>query len=681
MALPGFPRAPVHSLKGVGAARAKALERLGIRTVGELLLHLPRDYWDRRHPVPIAEAHLTERSVIRGTVVAHDYIGRKRVLKVYLTDDSGTAALICFGREFLKRSLTPGRTFLVAGEFSYRYQEIQATQFEFEPVSERPRNFGMILPIYPLTEGITQPQLRGYIETALREHLPVVKEIVPAALREGNALVARKEALEILHRPKELDRLEEARRSLAWEELFVAQLQMARQVRSRKRITRAVTPVTLSLQQRLKKALPFTLTGDQQRVLEEINGDLQAPHPMARLLHGDVGSGKTLVALLAALASVERNQQVAIMAPTELLARQHAGNASKLLSPLGLRLALLSGKVGAQARRPLEEALEQGEIDIVFGTHALFSERVRFHSLGFVVVDEQHRFGVRQREALLAKGEHPDLLLMTATPIPRTLAMTAFGDMEVSTIREMPPGRKRVRTHLARQGNEEKVYAFVERELEKGHSAYFVYPRIEGGGEAGELKDVTSMVGVLSKRFPGVESALIHSRLEEEEKGRIMERFGAGELRILVATSVVEVGVDVAEATVMVIEHAERFGLAALHQLRGRVGRSERQSYCFLVYSDPLTEIGKERLRTLHATTDGFEIAEKDLKLRGPGEFEGVRQSGYLRLQVADLSRDFEIMLEARQAATALVAEDPGLLGPGHRGLRTALALTQESGE
>ncbi|MFW6214451.1 MAG: ATP-dependent DNA helicase RecG [Alkalispirochaetaceae bacterium] len=680
MALPGFPRAPVESLPGVGSVRSKALARIGIRTVGDLLLHLPREYEDRRHPVPISRACETQRAVIRATVVAHDYIGRKRVLKVYLTDESGTAALICFGREFLNRSLPVGRTFLVAGEFHYRYSEIQATQFEFEADSENPRNFGMILPIYPLTEGITQLQMRHAIDAALNDHLPVVKEVVPRSIRESASLMPRKRALLTLHRPEELEELEPARRSLAWEELFFAQLQLARQVHGRKRLTRPGVSLTLSLQERLRKALPFDLTGDQLKVLSEINEDLQGPCPMARLLQGDVGSGKTLVALLAALAVVERNEQVAVMAPTELLARQHAGNAAKLLNPLGIRLALLSGKVGAQARRPLEASLAAGTVEIVFGTHALFSERVAFHRLGFVIVDEQHRFGVRQREALLAKGEHPDLLLMTATPIPRTLALTAFGDMEVSTIRQMPPGRKPVRTHLARQGNEEKVYAFVEREISKGHSAYFVYPRIEGGDEAGEIKDVTTMMEVLSRRFPGVSIALIHSRLEEDEKARIMERFAAGEIRLLVATSVVEVGVDVAEATVMVVEHAERFGLAALHQLRGRVGRSERQSYCFLVYSNDLTEVGKERLKTMHATNDGFEIAERDLKLRGPGELEGVRQSGYLRLQVADLSRDLELMVEARKQAVELVASDPGLLGHGHRGLRTALALEEERG-
>ena len=666
----------METIPGVGSARNKALSRLGIHTVGELLLHIPREYEDRREIVTVAKAPTLERAVISGTVVAHDYFGRKRILKVYVQDESGTAALLCFGRQFLSRTLVPGRRFLIAGEFSYRYGEIQTSQFEFEAATDQPRRFGRILPLYPLTEGITQIQMREYVKKAFKLHIAVVKELLPPSLREAATLLPRKDAIRILHAPDEMEDIQPARRSLAWEELFFGQLQLARAAHSRRRVHRPPVSVTLTLQHRLEKALPFSLTGDQRKVLDEINRELQASHPMARLLQGDVGSGKTLVALLAALATIEKEQQVAVMAPTELLARQHAENAARLLQPIGVRLALLSGKVGNRQRRPLEEALASGRIDLVFGTHALFSESVRFADLGLVIVDEQHRFGVRQREALLEKGEHPDLLLMTATPIPRTLAMTAFGDMDVSTIEELPPGRKPIKTHLARIGNEEKVYAFVERELGKGNRAYFVYPRIEGAeAENGELKDVTTMLESLRSRFPAVRAEMIHSRVPEEEKAGIMGAFAEGRLEILVATSVVEVGVDVPEATTMVIEHAERFGLAALHQLRGRVGRSERQSYCFLVYAEPLTEVGKERLRTMHTTNDGFRIAEEDLRLRGPGELEGIRQSGYLKMQIADFSRDLELLFETRDAAVALIQEDPGLLAPGHRALRTAIAI------
>jgi ATP-dependent DNA helicase RecG len=411
---------------------------------------------------------------------------------------------------------------------------------------------------------------------------------------------------------------------------------------------------------------------------------------MARLLQGDVGSGKTLVSFLAALRAVEKGGQGAIMAPTELLARQHAENAARLLEPLGIRPAFLTGNLKAKGRSVLLKALAAGEIDLVIGTHALFSGDVLYRDLALVVVDEQHRFGVTQRQAIMAKGDRPHLLMMSATPIPRTLAFTVFGDLDVSVIRDMPPGRKPVKTHLAREANEDRVYDFVRKELAAGRQAYFVYPLIEAGEEgAGPsgLKNAQSMAERLGRQvFPQYPAALIHSRLEEEEKRKTMEAFRAGEIRILAATSVVEVGVDVPNATCMVIEHAERFGLSALHQLRGRVGRGEHQSYCFLVYSEPegeadpgslpgggLSEEGKKRLKVMLESSDGFVIAEEDLKLRGPGQIAGIEQSGYLSLGIADPLRDIAALEQARADAFAMLEEDPGLLQPEH--LRVAQVL------
>jgi ATP-dependent DNA helicase RecG len=404
---------------------------------------------------------------------------------------------------------------------------------------------------------------------------------------------------------------------------------------------------------------------------------------MARLLQGDVCSGKTLVSFLAALLAIEQGGQAAIMAPTELLARQHAENAARLLEPIGIRPAFLTGNIKAAGRSQLLKRLASGDIDMVIGTHALFSKDVIYRNLSFVVVDEQHRFGVTQRQSIMAKGDHPDLLMMSATPIPRTLAFTVFGDLDVSVIRDLPPGRKAVKTHLTKQSNENKVYDFVRKELASGRQAYFVYPLIESGDS--DLKDAQSMAEKLAdKIFPQYKTALIHSRLDDEQKRQTMEAFRSGEIHILAATSVVEVGVDVPNASCMVIEHAERFGLSALHQLRGRVGRGADQSYCFLVYSEPppdpadifsggLSEDGKTRLKVMLENNDGFVIAEEDLKLRGPGQIAGTEQSGYLSLGIADPLRDIKVLEQARTDAFAMLESDPGLLRPEH--LRTAAAM------
>jgi ATP-dependent DNA helicase RecG len=428
----------------------------------------------------------------------------------------------------------------------------------------------------------------------------------------------------------------------------------------------------------LLERLPFSLTAGQIEAIGEINRDMDSPWPMARLLQGDVGSGKTLVSFLAALKAVESGGQAAIMAPTELLARQHAENAARLLEPIGIRLSFLTGNIKSAGRKELLKRLAAGEIDMAVGTHALFSQDVIYRDLQLVVVDEQHRFGVTQRSLIMAKGDQPGLLMMSATPIPRTLALTVFGDLDVSVIRDMPPGRKPVKTHLAKESNEGKVYDFVRKELDAGRQAYFVYPLIgagDGGGRTADLKDAESMAERLAKEvFPKHTVALIHSKVDEEEKQRIMENFRKGNIQVLAATSVVEVGVDVPNASCMVIEHAERFGLSALHQLRGRVGRGQEQSYCFLVYSDPkeagdtsLTEDGKTRLKVMLEHNDGFIIAEEDLKLRGPGQIAGIEQSGYLSLGIADPIRDAAALERARADAFAILEADPGLLQSEHR--------------
>ncbi len=680
----------VTELKGVGPAMAAHLDRLGVATVRDLLLHLPRGYEDRSAPVPMDRAAAAgTKAYVEVTVVSLDHVGRgwKATPRAVVTDGAVEGALLCFGRSFLGRVLQPGRRFRVWGTFKPGRLGPESSDFELESASVPPTSFGRVLPVYPLTEGLGQPAVRRAVRAALDHALPSIEDALPAGVRAAHAHPGIAAALRALHAPSSPEQAEAGRRALAWEELFWFELTLMR-----RRLPRVATRPARRSDPRLRDAalarLPFRLTPDQQTVLAEIEADLAAAWPMGRLLQGDVGSGKTLVALLSALLVVAAGGQVAIAAPTELLARQHAENAARLLEPIGVRVAFLSGTVTGEPRRLLLAALAAGEVDVLFGTHALFSGDVAFRRLGLVVVDEQHKFGVRQRLAMLAKGEAPDLLLMTATPIPRTLALTAFGDLDVSTIRTMPPGRLPVVTHLARQANAEKVYRRVREELDKGRQAYFVYPVI-GAGEAGDdeapasagapgaaraVKDAQSAYRRLrGEIYPDLEVALIHSRVAEEEKERAMAGFAAGRVRVLAATSVVEVGVDVANAACMVVEHAERFGLSTLHQLRGRVGRSDAQSYAFLVYGDDLTPEGIERLKIMKETTDGFRIAERDLALRGPGELLGVRQSGFLRFRVADLSRDADALLSARDEARRILSEDPGFLRPEHASIAKAL--------
>ncbi|MFP4617891.1 MAG: ATP-dependent DNA helicase RecG [Spirochaetaceae bacterium] len=684
---------PVSDLKGIGKASAALLSDAGITTVSDLLSRPPRTWRDLSTKVPLKEG-------VNGTpvntvveVLAHDYFGRgyKKVLKVYVRDETATAALLCFNRNFLANVLTPGKKFYLYGTLSYGYGELQSSSFETEPYGIKNPKFGSIEPVYPLSGTLTQKMLRKAVQDALQRYGKWVEDELPRSLVNRYKLMPKASALQKIHFPKTLGEISEARRTLAFEELFHFQLIAARK-RARRTdaagsgaaagVKRETLPA--ELQQRALESLPFSLTDDQHTVIGEIRRGLESPAPMARLLQGDVGSGKTLVALLSALPVIEAGGQAAFLAPTELLARQHGENAAALLEPLGITVALLHGGLGRHQKTPLLSALESGEVDLIVGTHALFTEEVQFKSLRFVIIDEQHKFGVEQRARMMAKGETPDLLLMTATPIPRTLTLTFFGDIDVSTIKTMPPGRKPVVTHLARRSNEAKVYAAVRKELERGMQAYFVYPRIEnetpGGGvpqEKGgqeELKDAESTGEYLKNRiFPDFQVEIIHSRVPEEEKSARMRRFVEGETRVLVATSVVEVGVDVPRATCMVVEHAERFGLASLHQLRGRVGRGKEQSYAFLVYSNSLTEEGKQRLMVMKRSSDGFVIAEEDLKLRGPGEPAGVRQSGYLRFRFADLAKDLSLLEDARKEAFAISAADPGLLEPEHSSLREVL--------
>jgi ATP-dependent DNA helicase RecG len=673
----------VQVLKGAGAQVTARLAKLGVFSVADLLLDYPRDYDDRTSFVPFADFAKEPRVRTLAEVVSHDWFGfgRMRTLKITVRDGSSSAVLVCFNRPYLENQLPIGSRVVVTGKFGFRYGDIQSSAFEVEPLGEDGAPASGILPVYSLTEGLTQGQVRRVMKAAIAEYGAKVEEELPAVLRERKALMAKRDALRAVHFPVGHEELAAARSSLIFEELFYFQLAVARRAMRRREVQVERRAPQGLLKRRLIERLPFELTSGQVEAAAEIAADMASPRPMARLLQGDVGSGKTLVAFLACLDAIEAGGQAAIMAPTELLARQHAATAARLLEPLGVRLAFLSGNVDDAARKPLLAALKAGEVDLVLGTQALFSDDVEYASLRLSVVDEQHRFGVLQRLALSRKGPVPDLLLMTATPIPRTLALTVFGDLSVSAIRTMPPGRKTVITHLSKAGNEAKVYDFVRRLLAAGRQAYFVYPLI-GESERLELKNAVAMEERLRDEiYPEFKVGLIHSRLKEEEKRAAMDSFARGELSALVATSVVEVGVDVPNAAAMVVEHAERFGLAALHQLRGRVGRGSEQSYCFLVYSEEVTEEAKARLKAMLGTSDGFALAEEDLRIRGPGEIAGTAQSGYLRLSIADPIRDALVLEEARAEAFALLEADPGLLDPPNAPIREVLARANPFGE
>ncbi len=666
----------VTQFKGIGTATASALKSIGILTVSDLIQHYPREYQDRINPAPLKNGipYGYVNTVVE--ILAHEYIGwgRKKTLKILIRDETASAALLCFGRNFLAGKIIAGERYYLCGTFSYKYNEIQASIFEIEPFTGTPSNFGQIIPIYPLTGNLTQGILRRVQQKALKEFGIYIDNELPEIIKKENNFLNKADAISNIHHPESLENLEKAKRTLIYEELFYLQLVVGRRAFKRKEAVRERKEIKGKLQEKLVKALPFKLTMDQNKVLNEINNDLAGEKPMGRLLQGDVGSGKTLIAFLSCLEIIESGAQTAFMAPTELLARQHAENAARLLAPLGIRLGFLSGNIRQNNRKALLDHIRSGEIDLVIGTHALFSSDVIYKNLGLIIVDEQHRFGVLQRIALTEKGSSPDLLLMTATPIPRTLSLTAFGDLDVSTIKTMPPGRKAVETHLAREGNEEKVYNWVRKEIKSGRQAYFVYPLIQQS-EKLFLKDAESMFRRLQEKvFPELKLGLIHSRINEEEKNTIMSRFNSGTIDILVATSVVEVGVDIPNATCMVIEHAERFGLSALHQLRGRVGRGPDQSYAFLIYSNELSDEGKKRLKVMKESTDGFYIAEEDLKIRGPGELSGMKQSGFLKLTIADLVNDIGVMQNARKKVFSILKTDPGLLNPEHEMLRKVLS-------
>jgi ATP-dependent DNA helicase RecG len=672
---------PVQFLKGVGERRAELLARLGIRVAGDLLLHVPHRYEDASTITPIAAVEVGADATVLGRVVSKGILPTRKGLRIFqavLRDSSGMIEAAWPGQPFLDRTIEKGDLLLLTGSCRFFHgRQLRPREFVNLGADDAGTAGGRVLAVYPATEGLSFKQIRALIERHLDSLLPLVEEHLPEPLRRELGLVDFEDALRLVHRPASLREAERGRDRLAFDELFFVHL-LHRRANLVAREVRAgiVFQQRRSLTSRFKEQLPFTLTGAQRRAVREIVGDMCSPRRMHRLLQGEVGSGKTVVALFAALLALENGYQAAVMAPTELLAEQHARSMSAMLQSLGIAPVLVSGSQPARARRQADARLAVGEPLLAIGTHALVQETTRFGRLGLAVIDEQHRFGVEHRAALGAKGESPDVLLMSATPIPRSLALTLYGDLDVSVLDERPPGRPPVRTLLRSTSARDKVLRFLDREIAKGRQGYVVYPIIEES-EKVALRSATAMYaelsgGVLKAR----RLALVHGRLGSEERDTIMRRFRDGAIDVLVATTVIEVGIDVANATVMVIEHPERFGLSQLHQLRGRVGRGGEESFCILL-ADPGPE-SAERLHLFARTDDGFEIARADLRLRGMGDLFGERQSGHPLFRVADPFRDEALNERAREAAVTIVARDPDLRSAEHEGIRRVLAQRYE---
>ncbi len=676
-------RESAQYVKGVGPHRFRLLNRLGIQTIWDLLTYYPRRYEDRSQFIPIARIKVGEFHTIKGEVLASGVRQTKTrkmsLFEIAVSDGSRIIYGVWFNQPYLKDYFHVEDKVILYGKVEV-FQHLQMSSPEFEILThdeEDSLHMGRVVPIYPLTQGLTQRPLRGIIYQSLERYLLDAKDPMPSVMVERYHPIHLAKALQEVHFPSDFTQLKLARERIIFQEFFFLQMAIAlrrRQITIEEGIRHQVEG---KLIKDFSESLPFQWTGAQKRVIAEITADLSSPRPMNRLLEGEVGSGKTVVAIYALLTAVQGGYQGAMMAPTEILAEQHYRTLHRRLAPLKekgweVRVTLLTGEIAGPQKSQVLAMIQTGQIHIVVGTHALIEENVRFHRLGLAVIDEQHRFGVDQRASLMRKGNHPDVLVMTATPIPRTLAMTVYGDLDVSILDELPPGRKPIKSYWVEEEKRERVYQFIRRKAKEGRQVYIVYPLIEES-EKMDLKAAVKMHRELSKEiFPDLKVGLLHGKMKSLEKERIMEDFRNGISQILVSTVVIEVGIDVPNATVMVIEHPERFGLSQLHQLRGRIGRGEYESYCILI-GEVVTEEAKQRLSAFVELTDGFRIAEKDLEIRGPGEFLGTRQHGLPELKLANLIRDQEILEQARGEAQQLLEQDSMLEKPENRLLREEL--------
>ena len=666
---------PVTILKGVGPTKAKQFAQLNILTLGDLICHFPRGYEDRSRLVTISQLEVDRPACFRAVVMNTPRTSHIRkgldLTKVQVADHSGRLTLTFFNQKFSTGQLEYGREYVFYGSLTGDYMGYQMTSPAFESPDSPPVVTRRIFPRYPLTAGLSNASVLKAVKQALAICDPP-PEIIPEPVRRQYGILPADRAYYAIHEPATMEEAEQAKKRLIFEEFFVfsAGLSLLRASRAGKK-TALYTNTDLSA---FYGALPFELTGAQKRAIEEIGRDVTRGVPMNRLVQGDVGSGKTMVAAAAAYLASQNGFQTALMAPTEILAEQHCQSLSRLFEPLGIRVALLTGSMTEKQKRQTREAIALGTVDLIVGTHALITDATTFHTLGMVIADEQHRFGVAQRSKLSAKGEDPHVLVMSATPIPRTLALIMYGDLDVSVLDELPPGRQRVDTFLVGESYRARINAFIRKQVAEGHQCFVVCPAVEENEEVG-MRSAEAWAETLARTvFPDLRVLLLHGQMKGAQKEAVMASFAGGEGDILVATTVIEVGVDVPNATLMVIEDADRFGLSQLHQLRGRVGRGSAKSYCILTSQNRNAET-RQRLKALCQTTDGFRIAEADLELRGPGDFFGSRQSGLPAFRVADLSCDLKTLKQAQEASTRWIDES------GTADTPEAIALRERIGE
>ena len=668
---------PVQFLKGVGPARAETFAQLGVRTVGDLLEYFPRDWNFMPEPTKIGRIRPNDTVAIVGMVESIDYQSYRRqpLFEALVSDDTGVCRIVWFHGGYLRGQLEPGQVIMASGKATLYKHQLQLTNPKFLLLDEdHPQSAEYFSGgVYPACKGLTSRQIKRVIAPVLDKVADLVPEFYEDDFRKKADLICRKDAFAWIHLPPDEDKLAQARRRLKYDELFLMQLGLAlRRYRVQHYSNAVPCDCSEQIDRRIRRRFPFLLTEDQNACIAEIAADMSQSKPMNRLLQGDVGSGKTVVALYAALLAVANKLQVAIMAPTEILADQHFLSIERYLKDSNVNRVLITGGLNGKKRQGVLKAVGSGEIDIVVGTVALLQADIEFQRLGLVIIDEQHKFGVEQR-AELRKQTTPHCLVMTATPIPRTLAMTAFGDLDVSVIKHAPPGRGAIVTRWVSRQERQKAYQFIRERLKAKKQVYFVYPRITGVEQAGDVKAATDEWEHLSRKvFPEFTVELLHGQMPSAKKQQIMAEFRRGKIDVLVSTVVVEVGVDVPNATVMVVEGADQFGLAQLHQLRGRIGRSEAKSYCFL-FAETDNDTAKSRLDIMTRSNDGFEIAEQDLRLRGPGEMLSTRQHGLPDLKIASIVDDFDLLVMARKNAFEMVSQDSMLTRAEHRNIRRAL--------